>query len=63
MLVVGGLFFNINGLSHAHFEWGAMRYLASVAWSLGLAVPSAAALYLASRLSRREDTPDLRTCF
>ena len=62
MLIVGGLFFNIPALPHAQFEWGAARYLVSIAWSLGLAFAPAAALYLLSRLSGRADAPDRRTC-
>ena len=55
--VVGALFFNISSLSHAQFHWSALRYVTAMAWSLGLAVIPAGALYLVTRLSRSPEAP------
>jgi hypothetical protein len=62
VVVVGSLFFNIPGLPHAQFHWGALRYLGAMAWSLGLAIIPAGVLYLAGRLSRRSDAPSGKVC-
>jgi len=58
-----GLWFsNISSLSHAQFDWDALRYLESVARSLGLALPPVGVLYLVARLSRRSDAPSGKVC-
>jgi hypothetical protein len=60
--IAGLWYFNISVLTHAQFQWGALRYLASVAQSLGLAIIPAGVLYLVSRLSRRPDAPGGKVC-
>lgn len=60
--VVGALFFNISSLSHAQFHWSALRYVTAMAWSLGLAVIPAGALYLVTRLSRSHKSPTRDVC-
>jgi hypothetical protein len=53
VVIVGSLFFNIPGLPHAQFRWGALHYMALAAWSLALVALPAGALYVVSRLSGR----------
>lgn len=62
VVIVGSLFFNIPGLPHAQFRWGALHYMALAGWSLALAALPAGALYVVSRLSRRADAPTRRAC-